>query len=168
MLAVLVFLRFYVGCDRCQGWFHGACVGITQTEADQIDSYICPQCKNTADTVELKPLSDKDYDSLKRIVRSLQVSESVFYSRNLRQLLCLCVCCLNLAFLSFLSFVPFFFHFPLSFLFPSPFLPFSFPSFTFSSHPFPCLSLPSLHCILAPSPTFHFHPISYLSIPFLI
>ncbi len=65
--------RFYVGCDRCQGWFHGSCVGITQTEADNIDSYICPKCKNTADNQDQRPLTEKDYESLKRIVRSLQV-----------------------------------------------------------------------------------------------
>ena len=65
--------RFYVGCDRCQGWFHGSCVSITQTEADNIDSYVCPKCKNTADNQDLRPLTEKDYESLKRIVRSLQV-----------------------------------------------------------------------------------------------
>jgi hypothetical protein len=65
--------RFYVGCDRCQGWFHGSCVGITQTEADNIDSYICPKCKNTADNQDQRPLTEKDYESLKRLVRSLQV-----------------------------------------------------------------------------------------------
>ena len=68
-----VVCRFYVGCDRCQGWFHGSCVGITQTEADNIDSYICPKCKNTADNQDQRPLTEKDYESLKRIVRSLQV-----------------------------------------------------------------------------------------------
>ena len=65
--------RFYVGCDRCQGWFHCSCVGITQTEAENIDSYICPKCKNTSDNQDQRPLTDKDYESLKRIVRSLQV-----------------------------------------------------------------------------------------------
>ncbi|XP_046856305.1 nucleosome-remodeling factor subunit BPTF-like isoform X2 [Xenia sp. Carnegie-2017] len=64
--------KFYVGCDRCQGWFHGVCVGITQTEADNIDSYLCPSCKDSEDNEDQSTLTDRDYEALRRIVRSLQ------------------------------------------------------------------------------------------------
>jgi len=65
--------KFYVGCDFCQDWFHGTCVGITSVEADGIDEYRCPNCckKSDRDFVELKPLSQKEIDGLKRLLRSL-------------------------------------------------------------------------------------------------
>ncbi|KAK3091634.1 hypothetical protein FSP39_021392 [Pinctada imbricata] len=66
--------QFYIGCDRCQDWFHGRCVGVSQVEADHMDTYICPNCdkKEKADPISQKILSEKDYESLKRLVRSLQ------------------------------------------------------------------------------------------------
>ncbi|XP_061568415.1 nucleosome-remodeling factor subunit BPTF isoform X2 [Cololabis saira] len=65
--------QFYIGCDRCQNWYHGRCVGILQSEATHIDLYVCPQCQSTEDAMTvLSPLTDKDYEGLKRILRSLQ------------------------------------------------------------------------------------------------
>ncbi|XP_029420761.1 nucleosome-remodeling factor subunit BPTF-like isoform X2 [Nannospalax galili] len=65
--------KFYIGCDRCQNWYHGHCVGILQSEAELIDEYVCPQCqsKKNAMTV-LTPLTEKDYEGLKKILHSLQ------------------------------------------------------------------------------------------------
>uniref|UniRef100_A0A3B3WVM8 Bromodomain PHD finger transcription factor n=1 Tax=Poecilia mexicana TaxID=48701 RepID=A0A3B3WVM8_9TELE len=65
--------QFYIGCDRCQNWYHGRCVGILQSEANHIDVYVCPQCQSTEDAMTvLSPLTDRDYEGLKRILRSLQ------------------------------------------------------------------------------------------------
>ncbi|XP_067403438.1 nucleosome-remodeling factor subunit BPTF isoform X4 [Emydura macquarii macquarii] len=65
--------KFYIGCDRCQNWYHGRCVGILQSEADLIDEYVCPQCQSTEDAMTvLSPLTDKDYEGLRRVLRSLQ------------------------------------------------------------------------------------------------
>uniref|UniRef100_A0A6Q2YEX4 Bromodomain PHD finger transcription factor n=1 Tax=Esox lucius TaxID=8010 RepID=A0A6Q2YEX4_ESOLU len=65
--------KFYIGCDRCQNWYHGRCVGILQSEATHIDEYMCPQCQSTEDAMTvLTPLTDKDYEGLRRILRSLQ------------------------------------------------------------------------------------------------
>ncbi|XP_071382070.1 nucleosome-remodeling factor subunit BPTF-like, partial [Centroberyx affinis] len=65
--------QFYIGCDRCQNWYHGRCVGILQSEANHIDEYVCPQCQSTEDAMTvLTPLTDKDYEGLRRILRSLQ------------------------------------------------------------------------------------------------
>ncbi|KAI5619159.1 nucleosome-remodeling factor subunit BPTF isoform X8, partial [Silurus asotus] len=65
--------KFYIGCDRCQNWYHGRCVGILQSEATHIDEYVCPQCQSTEEAMTvLSPLTDKDYEGLKRILRSLQ------------------------------------------------------------------------------------------------
>lgn len=37
--------QFYIYCDSCQGWFHGRCVGVLQSEANNIDVYTCPDCR---------------------------------------------------------------------------------------------------------------------------
>uniref|UniRef100_A0A3Q2ZLU2 Bromodomain PHD finger transcription factor n=1 Tax=Hippocampus comes TaxID=109280 RepID=A0A3Q2ZLU2_HIPCM len=64
--------KFYIGCDRCQNWYHGRCVGILQSEANHIDEYVCPQCQSTEDAMTvLTPLTEKDYEGLRRILRSL-------------------------------------------------------------------------------------------------
>ncbi|OJJ39334.1 hypothetical protein ASPWEDRAFT_105239 [Aspergillus wentii DTO 134E9] len=35
-----------IGCDGgCEDWFHGKCVNIDRRDADLIDKYICPHCK---------------------------------------------------------------------------------------------------------------------------
>ncbi|XP_025083493.1 nucleosome-remodeling factor subunit BPTF-like isoform X4 [Pomacea canaliculata] len=66
--------QFYIGCDRCQDWFHGRCVGISKAEADSIDTYICPNCqqKEEVDPIAQKELSSDDFVNLLKIVRSLQ------------------------------------------------------------------------------------------------
>lgn len=52
-------------------------MGILQSEANHIDVYVCPQCQSTEDAMTvLSPLTDKDYEGLKRILRSLQVTST--------------------------------------------------------------------------------------------
>ena len=36
--------RFMIQCDACETWYHGECVNITETDADDIDEYICDNC----------------------------------------------------------------------------------------------------------------------------
>lgn len=40
-----VSIRFYIGCDLCSNWFHGACVGITEKEAQKLEAFVCNDCK---------------------------------------------------------------------------------------------------------------------------
>ena len=37
--------RFYIGCDVCQGWFHGECMGISVHDAVDMTSFSCPSCR---------------------------------------------------------------------------------------------------------------------------
>ncbi|GBM38532.1 Nucleosome-remodeling factor subunit BPTF [Araneus ventricosus] len=65
--------QFYICCDRCQDWFHGRCVGVLQSEADSIDEYICPNCQSNTEInhANLKMLESKDYENIKRLLKSL-------------------------------------------------------------------------------------------------
>lgn len=66
--------QFYICCDQCQDWFHGRCVGVLQSEADAIEEYICPTCQRNSNInqANLKPLQPRDFDSLRKLLRSLQ------------------------------------------------------------------------------------------------
>uniref|UniRef100_A0A182WJX8 Bromodomain-containing protein n=1 Tax=Anopheles minimus TaxID=112268 RepID=A0A182WJX8_9DIPT len=54
--------KFYVGCDLCNNWFHGDCVGISEEESKKITEYICSECKHARDTQELYCLCRQPYD----------------------------------------------------------------------------------------------------------
>ncbi|XP_076809805.1 nucleosome-remodeling factor subunit BPTF-like isoform X1 [Clavelina lepadiformis] len=65
--------QFYIGCDVCQDWYHGDCVGISEDEASSIESYTCPRCKKEArDAANEGILCDRDMVKLTKIVRTLQ------------------------------------------------------------------------------------------------
>lgn len=68
--------QFYICCDKCQDWFHGRCVGILQSEADNIDEYICPKCQqnSSVNLANMKSLSQLEHDNLKKLIKQIQVS----------------------------------------------------------------------------------------------
>lgn len=35
---------FMIGCDSCDEWFHGPCIGVTESKAGRVDKYVCPRC----------------------------------------------------------------------------------------------------------------------------
>lgn len=39
-----------ISCDNCQEWFHGDCVGISETQGSKLErsgrDWICPNCTN--------------------------------------------------------------------------------------------------------------------------
>ncbi|XP_044753874.1 nucleosome-remodeling factor subunit NURF301 isoform X3 [Coccinella septempunctata] len=72
--------QFYICCDSCQDWFHGRCVGILQSEADNIDEYVCPRCQTNSmvNYANMKDLTQKDYDGLKKLIKQLQMHKSAW------------------------------------------------------------------------------------------
>ncbi|CAH1971965.1 unnamed protein product [Acanthoscelides obtectus] len=72
--------QFYICCDRCQDWFHGRCVGILQSEADNIDEYVCPRCQrnNSVNYANMKNLTQKDFDGLRKLIKQLQAHKSAW------------------------------------------------------------------------------------------
>lgn len=35
---------FMIGCDTCEDWFHGPCVGLSESRADKVTKYVCLRC----------------------------------------------------------------------------------------------------------------------------
>ncbi|EGC34868.1 hypothetical protein DICPUDRAFT_13956, partial [Dictyostelium purpureum] len=35
---------FMIACDRCDEWYHGACVNISEKDAKRIKLYVCKDC----------------------------------------------------------------------------------------------------------------------------
>lgn len=67
--------QFYIYCDQCCDWFHGRCVGITFTEAENIDEYICPQCEGgqSSKILNIKNLDEEDFAKLHTLLKSMKV-----------------------------------------------------------------------------------------------
>nr|GLL17834.1 PHD finger protein ALFIN-LIKE 3-like [Ipomoea trifida] len=38
--------EFWIGCDKCERWFHGRCVKVTPAKAEHMKQYKCPACSN--------------------------------------------------------------------------------------------------------------------------
>ncbi|CAD6241102.1 GSCOCG00009137001-RA-CDS [Cotesia congregata] len=72
--------QFYICCDKCQDWFHGRCVGILQSEADNIDEYVCPNCQKNSSVnfANMKNLDNKDFDLLKKLIKQMQAHKSAW------------------------------------------------------------------------------------------
>lgn len=72
--------QFYICCDKCQDWFHGRCVGIVQSEADNIDEYICPKCQqNTAvNRANMKCLTALEYEHLRKLIGLIRAHKSAW------------------------------------------------------------------------------------------
>lgn len=35
---------FMIGCDECSEWYHGNCIGVSESRADRFDKYVCVRC----------------------------------------------------------------------------------------------------------------------------
>jgi PHD-finger len=35
---------FMIGCDECEEWYHGVCIGISESKADRVDKFVCVRC----------------------------------------------------------------------------------------------------------------------------
>ncbi|KAG8222875.1 hypothetical protein J437_LFUL003520 [Ladona fulva] len=54
--------KFYVGCDLCNNWFHGSCVGISEEDSKRMTEFVCGECRHARDTRELYCLCKQPYD----------------------------------------------------------------------------------------------------------
>jgi len=35
---------FMIGCDHCEEWYHGPCIGVSESKADRFEKFICVRC----------------------------------------------------------------------------------------------------------------------------
>ena len=35
---------FMIGCDECEEWYHGQCIGISESQAEKFDRFVCVRC----------------------------------------------------------------------------------------------------------------------------
>lgn len=52
--------KFMIMCDKCNEWFHGECVKITQSEAKKMKEYFCLMCRSQAVNAETNRTSKID------------------------------------------------------------------------------------------------------------
>ncbi|KAK8745182.1 hypothetical protein OTU49_000502 [Cherax quadricarinatus] len=46
--------RFMIGCDKCEEWYHGDCINVTETEANKIKKFFCQKCRLKEPSLEIK------------------------------------------------------------------------------------------------------------------
>ncbi len=77
---------FMIGCDGCEEWYHGPCVGITQEQAAKFDKYVCVRCstlrvyKDNASTVANIM---KKWTNMKNLTKA-RSADSQRYGRKVR------------------------------------------------------------------------------------
>ncbi|CAO3599145.1 unnamed protein product [Absidia cylindrospora] len=75
--------RFMIACDRCDQWFHGECIGISEKEGEFIDLYFCDVCgKEMGKTTSWKPRCGNPACSKAARVSSQQGYLSKYCSHN--------------------------------------------------------------------------------------
>ncbi|OWF42331.1 CXXC-type zinc finger protein 1-like isoform X1 [Mizuhopecten yessoensis] len=51
--------RFMIGCDNCEEWYHGDCIGVTQLDARSIKQFFCEMCREQNPSLDIKYKSKK-------------------------------------------------------------------------------------------------------------
>jgi protein-arginine kinase activator protein McsA len=72
-------IRFYIGCDVCADWLHGACMNISPEEAEKFEVYVCPRCSTEKKQEFLnKPINNETKKDLLNLTDQLSVNEISF------------------------------------------------------------------------------------------
>ncbi|XP_051956914.1 death-inducer obliterator 1-like isoform X3 [Xyrauchen texanus] len=71
--------RFMICCDRCEEWFHGDCVGITEARGRLMErngeDYVCPKCNTQKGQIPKTSASTAEAENGKRLVAGPRKSE---------------------------------------------------------------------------------------------
>ncbi|XP_052241831.1 death-inducer obliterator 1-like isoform X2 [Dreissena polymorpha] len=71
--------RFMICCDKCEEWFHGKCVGITQARGAEMaknnEEYVCPQCMGKPEIEKADVGSAADQESFEKMEMEAETSD---------------------------------------------------------------------------------------------
>lgn len=56
--------QFMIGCDHCNEWYHGECIGITKQEAKKIKQFCCNACQEKNPELHTKYKKTKEHTSI--------------------------------------------------------------------------------------------------------
>jgi len=73
--------RWYIGCDSCQDWFHGECIGLSKEDGDLMDTYVCEACKKKRNE-KTAPLSGREKEHLWGVLQQLIDHKMAWPFRN--------------------------------------------------------------------------------------
>ncbi|XP_064606239.1 CXXC-type zinc finger protein 1-like [Liolophura sinensis] len=62
--------RFMIGCDHCEEWYHGDCIGVTQQDAKYIKQFFCHSCRENDPSLQIQYKVKKLKDKSHKISRS--------------------------------------------------------------------------------------------------
>lgn len=62
-----------MGCDLCNNWFHGDCVGITEEMCKTLSEFVCTECRHARDTQELYCLCKQPYDESQYVIMLIYI-----------------------------------------------------------------------------------------------
>lgn len=59
-----------IGCDACEEWYHGDCIGVNEKESKLIQRYFCNRCQTEDPTLVTRFKSEKTESGGRRRHRS--------------------------------------------------------------------------------------------------
>jgi len=78
---------FMIGCDSCEEWYHGPCVGISESQAEKCDKYVCVRCNTLKvynDNVSTIAAVVRKWSSATGLVKA-RTADDQRYGRKTRQ-----------------------------------------------------------------------------------
>ncbi|KAL5013580.1 hypothetical protein ScPMuIL_007850 [Solemya velum] len=84
--------RFMIGCDYCEEWYHGDCIGVTQDQAKSIKVFFCSTCREKDPSLQIrykiKKTKEKHHhnlDDLERHTRDTRLREKMLRKKSSRR-----------------------------------------------------------------------------------
>lgn len=78
---------FMIGCDTCEEWYHGPCVGISESQAEKCDKYVCIRCNTLKvynDNISTIAAVVRKWSSASGLVKA-RTADDQRYGRKTRQ-----------------------------------------------------------------------------------